>query len=277
MLTLAPKRPRTPSEPWGRNRLLLMLFAATTVAGLLVAGLGMVIWSALAAPGQPAVTAGSQGAATVAGSVRDRIAAAPMANLDPGAAFSPDPVTTSTSELRVPIAQIDLGPADVPTGFPHTAEGAVGQLAAIEKAVLESMSLPVTRDIHTAWVQPGGPSAEEWELTRNVESFLAAARQGGVEKDLTTLVSATPVAGLVKGSDGPDWSVVCVLMDVQAVIRTESRMGYGFCSRMAWNAGEQRWLVASGAEPARAPSAWPGSRAAAEAGWQTWIDEAGVR
>lgn len=277
MLTLAPKRPRTSLDPWGRNRLLLMLFAATIVAGLLVAGLGMAIWSAPAAPGQSAVTVGSQGAAPVAGSVRDRIAAAPMVSLNPEAAFSPDPVTTTTGALRVPIAQVDLGPADVPTGFPHTAVGAVGQLAAIEKVVLESMSLPVTRDVHTAWVQPGGPSVEEWELTRNVQSFLAAARQGGVEKDLTTLVSATPAAGLVKGSDGPDWAVVCVLMDVQAVIRTESRMGYGFCSRMAWNADEQRWLVASGAEPARAPSAWPGSRAAAEAGWQTWIDEAGVR
>ena len=277
MLTFAPKRPRTPSEPWGRNRLLLMLAAAITAAGLLLAGLGMAIWSAVAAPSQPAATAGSQGAAPTAGSVRDRIAAAPMITFNPDAAFSPDPVTTSTSELRVPIAHVDLGLADVPTGFPHTPVGAVGQLAAIEKAVLESMSLPATRDIHSAWVQPGGPSVEEWELTRNVQSFLAAARQSGVEKDLTTLVSATPAAGVVKGSDGPDWTVVCVLMDVQAVIRTESRMGYGFCSRMAWNPDEQRWLVAPGAPPAAAPSAWPGSRAAAEAGWQTWIDEAGVR
>jgi hypothetical protein len=277
MLTLAPKRPRTPSEPWGRNRLLLMLAAATIAAGLLAVGLGMAIWAALGTSGQRSVLSQSDRPAPEHVSVRDRIAAAPMVSLDPEAAFSPDPVTTPTSELRVPIAQIDLGPADVPTGFPHTAEGAVGQLAAIEKVVLESMSLPATRDIHSAWVQPGGPSAEEWELTRNVQSFLAAARQGGVEKDLTTLVSATPAAGLVKGSDGPDWTVVCVLMDVQAVIRTDSRMGYGFCSRMAWNAYEQRWLVAPGVPPAAAPSAWPGSRAAAEAGWQTWIDEAGVR
>ncbi len=277
MFSRAAKQARTASEPWGRNRLLLMLAAATMAAGILVVGLGMAIWSALGASGQQTVPAPSDGPVRAAGSVRDGIAAAPMVRLAPEAAFNPDPATTATRELLVPIAQVDLGPADVPTGFPHTPAGAVGQLAAIEKAVLESMSLPLTRDIHTAWVQPGGPSLEEWELTRNVQAFLAAARQGGVEKDLTTLVSATPAAGLVKGSDGSDWTVACVLMDVQAVIRTESRMGYGFCSRMAWDPGQGRWLVAAGPVPARAPSAWPGSRAAAEAGWQRWIEVAGVR
>ena len=51
--------------------------------------------------------------------------------------------------------------------------------------------------------------------------------------------------------------MVCVLLDVQAWIKTESRMGYGLCSRMEWVDG--RWQVAAGAEPAPAPSAWPGS------------------
>lgn len=147
----------------------------------------------------------------------------------------------------------------------------MGQLAAIEQTVLESMSLALTRDVHEAWVQPGGPSLDQWELTRDVQSFLASARQGGQEKDLTTLVTVTPAAGLVKGSDGPTWTVACVLMDVQAAIKAESRMGYGLCSRMEWVDG--RWQVAAGPVPVGAPSAWPGSRAAAEAGWLTWTDE----
>ena len=72
----------------------------------------------------------------------------------------------------------------------------------------------------------------------------------------------------MKGSDGPDWAVACVLLDVQAWIKTESRMGYGLCSRMEWVDG--RWQIAAGAEPAPAPSAWPGSNAAVAAGWLTW-------
>jgi hypothetical protein len=201
---------------------------------------------------------------------RDEIAAAAMPSVDPQAAFRPDPATAPSVSIVVPAPTVLDGPAGVPTGFPQTPEGAVGQLAAIEQAVLESMSLPRAREIHTSWVQPGGPGFEQWTLTRNVTSFLTSARQGGDEKDLTTVVSAAPAAALVKGSDGPSWTVACVLLDVQAWIKTESRMGYGLCARMEWVDG--RWQVAAGPEPAPAPSAWPGSNAAAAAGWLTWTE-----
>jgi hypothetical protein len=204
---------------------------------------------------------------------RDEVAAVGMASVDPQAAFHPDPATMSGGSIVVPQPTVLDGPADVPTGFPHTYEGAVGQWAAIVQTVLESMSLPRTLEVHATWVQLGGPSFEQWTLTRNVTSFLTAARQGGDEKDLTTIVAATPAAGLVKGGDGPDWAVVCVLLDVQAWIKTESRMGYGLCSRMEWVDG--RWQVAPGAEPAPAPSAWPGSNAAVAAGWLVWREGGG--
>jgi hypothetical protein len=73
---------------------------------------------------------------------------------------------------------------------------------------------------------------------------------------------------MVKGTDGPDWVVACVLLDIQVSIRTEARMGYGHCSRMQW--AEARWQIAPGVAPAKAPSAWPGSVAAVDAGWLTW-------
>ena len=168
---------------------------------------------------------------------------------------------------------MEAGPARVPAGFPHTPQGAVGQLAAIEKTVLESMSLSVAREVHQAWVEQGGPAVEDWELTRDVEAFLAAGRQGGQAKDFATLVSATPAAAIVKGVDGPDWVVACVLMDVQVSIRTDARMGYGFCARMQWSPTEQRWLIGAGTPPAPAPSTWPGSRAAMAAGWLSWAEE----
>jgi hypothetical protein len=263
-------RSAAPTQPWSRERLLVMLIGSALAVVLLLTGLVMAIVYSLAdRAAAPAVVA-QEGQVESSLPIRDRIAAAPMASLDPDAAFTPDPAVTEAAPIKVPMPPV-VGPAEVPSGFPHTPQGAVGQLAAIEQMVLESMSLPVTNTVHSAWAQPGGPSLEEWELTRNVQTFLASARQGGQEKDFTTLITANPAAGLVKGTDGPDWAVVCVLMDVQAAIKTESRMGYGLCSRMQWIDG--RWQIAAGAAPAKAPSAWPGSRAAADAGWLTWTDE----
>lgn len=263
-------RPADPG-PWSRNRLLATLAGITLTLGLLITGFGMAVWSAITTPDAATPAPAASGEAVVV-SVRDRIAAAPMVAVDEDAAFTPDPAAVVAPQIVVPVATVEAGPAGVPSGFPQTPEGALGQLAAIEKTVLESMSLPVARDVHRVWVEPGGPALEEWELTRNVASFLAAGRQGGPQKDLTTLVTVTPVAALVKGSDGPGWSVVCVLMDVQVAIRTEARMGYGFCSRMQWHPVEQRWLIAAGAAPAPAPSTWPGSVAAVEAGWLAWTE-----
>lgn len=267
------RAPRTTeAAPWSRARLLAMLGGLFLAVVLTLVGGGLAIWHATLGDTQPSRAATEQQATTPldARPDRDQIAAAAMASVDPQAAFHPDPATVPGGSIVVPQPTFLDGPAGVPTGFPHTFEGAVGQWAAIAQTVLEAMSLPRTRQAHTAWVQPGGPAFEQWTLTRNVTSFLTAARQGGDEKDLTTVVSATPAAGLVKGSDGPDWAVVCVLLDVQASIKTESRMGYGLCSRMQWIDG--RWRVAAGAEPASAPSAWPGSNAAVAAGWLVWSE-----
>ena len=273
MPTMSARYSRTDAVPWSRNRLLAMLAGIGVTLCVLLAGLAIAVWSAVVepVPTVPGATVNQQGGTAV--SVRDRIAAAPMASVDPDAAFSPDPATMQIRQIRVPVASVEAGPAGVAAGFPHTPQGAVGQLAAIEKTVLESMSLSVARDVHQAWVQPGGPAVEDWELTRDVEAFLAAGRQGGQAKDVTTLVSATPAAAIVKGVDGPDWVLACVLMDVQVAIRTDARMGYGFCSRLQWSPAEERWLIAAGSQPAAAPSAWPGSRAAAAAGWLSWAEE----
>ncbi len=272
MLSRRSTKPRVAVEtaPWGRTRLLVMIGGLMSAVALTMVGGGLAVWHAAVGDAIPEALA-SEIRPTPPGDVqtkRDEIAAAPMASVDPQAAFHPDPATTSAGSIVVPQPTVLDGPAGVPSGFPQTSEGAVGQWAVIVQTVLESMSLPCTREIHGAWVRPDGPGLEEWTLSRNVTSFLTAARQGGTEKDLTTVVSATPAGALVKGSDGSDWTVVCVLLDVQAWIKAESRMGYGLCSRMEWTDG--RWQVAAGAEPAAAPSVWAGSNAAVSAGWLTW-------
>jgi hypothetical protein len=199
---------------------------------------------------------------------RDQIAAEPMATVPQDAGFTPDPALTPAALIEIPVTLNGRGPTGVPTGFPQTPEGAVAQLAAIEQTVLESMSLPVTHEVHGAWTLPGAPSYDEWEMTANVQAFLRSGHQGGQSKDSTTVVTATPAMAMVKGTDGPDWVVACVLLDIQVSIRTEARMGYGHCSRMQW--AEARWQIAPGVAPAKAPSAWPGSVAAVDAGWLTW-------
>ena len=61
--------------------------------------------------------------------------------------------------------------------------------------VVEAMSIPVAHQIHTAWALPGGATAAEWAMTRNVQAFLTTIGDPGNTKDETVWVSATPVGG----------------------------------------------------------------------------------
>lgn len=256
-----------PNTAWSRPRLATLLGVVAVATITLLAGLAITLVNLLfATRGVPPAAPAALGSVLV--DRRDQIAAAPMAIVPDNAGFIPDPAVDAAQLIEVPVATNGRGPAAVATGFTQTPEGAVAQLAAIEQTVLEAMSLPLTREVHDAWSLPGAPSYDEWEMTANVRSFLRSGQQGGQEKDSTTVVTATPAMAMVKGVDGPDWVVVCVLLDVQVSIRRDSRMGYGHCSRMQWADG--RWQVAPGAAPAKAPSAWPGSVAAVAAGWLTW-------
>ncbi len=266
-----------PGQPWTRQRLLLALATAGLLVIAALLGVALAFTQAFVAGSWPATSTESPADATTtapgiadgsgSSAVRDRIAAAPMVSLPSEAATRPDPALTPAPPLRVPDAANGRGPAGVPV-FPHTYPGAVAQLAAIDVAVLEAMSIPHTREVHAAWVLPGGPAMDTWDLAANVAAFLRSSRQGAA-KDETTVVRVRPVGAIVKGTDGPDWLVACVLLDVSATIRAEARMGWGHCARMQWTDG--RWQIAPGVPPVPAPSAWPGSRAAVAAGWLSWV------
>lgn len=271
------KQPIQPGQPWSRQRLLLALATAGLLVIAALLGVALAFAQAVVAGSWPATSTGSPAEATTTApeiadasgpsAVRDRIAAAPMVSLPSEAATRPDPALTPAPPMRVPDAVNGRGPAGVPV-FPHTHPGAVAQLAAIDVAVLEAMSIPHTREVHAAWVLPGGPAMDTWDLAANVAAFLRSSRQGAA-KDEATVVRVRPVGAMVKGTDGPDWLVACVLLDVSATIRAEARMGWGHCARMQWTEG--RWQIAPGVPPVPAPSAWPGSRAAVSAGWLSWV------
>ena len=265
---------------WDRRRLLCILAAAVAVAVLLLVGLIFAVAHVVGSLGgddsQPAdIATGEQVSSGTAVGVehRDEIAAAPMLEV-PAEAMEPIEGSqhVDAPQIRIP-SGTDLGPVSVLTGFPHTPEGAVGQLAQVETTVLQSMSLAAASDAYQAWALPGGVSAENWALTQSVQTFLDSAEMGEA-KDPAATVTAQPVGALVKGTDGPDWVTACVLMKVSAVYREEGQVAFGHCERMQWVGG--RWMVASGLPPAPAPSTWPGTQLARDAGWRTWVSEAPV-
>jgi len=259
---------------WGRRRLLGILVAAAVVAALLLGGLGYAVYLAVAGIGEEAsantdVATGETDRSTVAQSAvhRDEVAAEPMLAVPESAAFPAETTSAKAPVIKVPAGTGVNGPAFVMTGFPHTPEGAIGQLAQIDLAVLQSMSLTTAAEVYNAWALPGGVRADEWWITASVQAFLTGTGMGEV-KDPSSSVSLEPAAALVKGTDGPDWTTVCVLMKVTASYKQEGQIAFAHCERMQWVGG--RWMVAPGAPPAPAPATWPGTQLAHEAGWRTW-------
>lgn len=265
---------------WGRRRLLAALALVAVSALALVAGLGYGLYVAVtdhpgtgAAPSPHAridVDLPASGPAR-----RDAIAAQPMLTVPPDAARPTTPTGRPLEPVVVPAAS-GVGPADVLAGYPHTSEGALGQLAAITQAVLQALDPARASVIHDAWSQPGAVPATEWEPVLNVGSFLAGAARAGVTPDAAGLstVTATPVGGQVKGADGPDWVLACVLMEISATSVRSATIAHGYCDRMTWTPTSDpaggRWVIAAGDAPAPAPATWPGTDLAARAGWLPW-------
>ncbi|MCE0485479.1 hypothetical protein [Ornithinimicrobium sediminis] len=275
------------AEAWGRGRLLAILAGAIGAGLVLLAGLGLFIWEALAddptdtlaradssntvAEQEPVELVLDESTLAEAGPARrEQIADADMPGVEDRRAFREGPVATTIVEpLEVPPAA-STGPVGVPTGYPRTPQGAVAQLAAIDVAVIQGMSVPATHEIYRSWSTGEGEPAA-WVMTRNVTDFLTAANQSGQHKESGLVVTATPAAGQVKGTDGDDWVVACVLLELNARLVEEARVAYGHCEAMTW-AGE-RWLIDTTHGVAPAPSTWPGTDLAARAGWRPWASD----
>jgi hypothetical protein len=250
--------------PMPRAGLLALLGVGVLVAVCLLFGLGYSLYRAANVGGDEKATAAST-PGTTPQTRRDEVAATAILAVDVEAGRTPGVAISLPPAVALPTSTA-TGAARVPAGFPHTPLGAAAQLAALEVHVLTAMSLPVAIEAYNAWALPGGVGAAAWSQTRNVQSFLTSARQQSNTKDTATLITVVPAGYQIKGTDGPDWLVACVLLDVHATIRDDARMGYGTCERMQWTDG--RWLIAPGTPPAAAPSTWPGSDLSVKAGWQ---------
>lgn len=267
-------------EGWGRHRLMAILATAVVAATALVGGLAYAVVLAVGGIDRPAsdrgvVATGIDDDTAIDQRVRgqahrDKVAAAPMFTVPDEAMFPSEPTTPSARDgrdgIEIPTGT-NLGPAQILSGFPHTPAGALAQLAQIDTAVLQAMSLQVAHEVYQAWALPAGVGAEDWWITQSVHAFLTSTSMGEV-LDPTAYVEVEPAAGSIKGTDGPDWLVGCVLLKVTASYRQEAQVAFGHCERLAWTG--ERWMIAAGTPPAPAPSTWPATAWAVQAGWRPW-------
>jgi hypothetical protein len=259
---------------WGKEKVLALLVAGALAGVLLLVGLGLAVYYAI----DPSPAAGARATsvrpqATAAGprlpgdaqrTRRDDLAAAPMRTAQASDA-QPSVLSTRDPGSIVLPRSTTGGPVGVPAGFAHTPAGALGQLAAIDTAALDSASIGGARAVIDHWAAPGGPTALTWSGVRAMADFLSAAGlSAGKPPDLALV--ATPLMGLVKATDGGDWVVACVDFEVDATLARTARVAVADCQRMAW-AGN-RWVVGPGTEPAPAPSIWPGTDASIDAGYK---------
>jgi hypothetical protein len=250
---------------WGRARLLTLLVVSALVALAVLAGLVLAVVAALTqdAPG-PADGAAQAAAPPTGMSRRDALAAAPMPSVAPEAAL-PGPLATEAAGVLELPRPAGVGPAEVPTGFPRTPEGALAQLAAIDVTAMESGSIDGVRRVIAAWAAPGGPTPETWSGVDGMARLLSAAGLSSAgSPQLAILVR--PAMGLIKGTVGAEFAVVCVDFEFTVTVEQTFRIAIADCQRMVW-AGDG-WVIGPGTEPAPAPSVWPGTDAAIAAGYR---------
>ncbi|SEK61282.1 hypothetical protein SAMN04515665_103180 [Blastococcus sp. DSM 46786] len=250
---------------WGPARLLTLLVVSALVALAVLAGLILTVITTFTDddPG-PADTTPQAAAPATDMSRQDALAAAPMPHAEPEAAL-PGPLTTEAAGVLELPRPTGIGPAEVPTGFPRTPEGALAQLAAIDVTAMESGSVDGVRRVISEWAAPDGPTPETWSGVNGMARMLSAAGLSSAGSPLLAIV-VRPLMGLIKGTVDPDFAVVCVDFEFTVTVEQTSRVAIADCQRMVWTG--DRWLIAPGPEPAPAPSVWPGTEAAIAAGYR---------
>lgn len=270
---------------WSRTKLLALLAGGVVVAVLLLAGLTLAVVEAVGPAGTGpghgpvprtpnrtdfdgrvsggSVLVGAGLAADLA--AREELAARPMPAV-PESASHPMPV--SVTDPGAPILlppSTRIGPAGVPSGYPHTPQGALAQLAAINQTALNTASMVGVRTVITGWALPGGPTTSTWSGVHAMAALLTAAGMSGGGSGQLAVV-ATPLMGLVKGTVGHDFVIPCLDMELDVTATVTARGAVADCQQMVWQAG--RWWIGPGPEPAVGPSVWPDTDLAVQVGYR---------
>jgi len=253
-----------PDTEWTRMRLQALLGVAVVVVLALMAG---GVWSVVSM--LTGSSPNNDAASTSPQSAQDQLAdkqlpEAPLEAAQPGTLSSGE---TGTLEMPAPM---EVGEVGVATGYPHTPEGALAQLAAIDSTALSSASVRVAQDVISQWAAPGGPTAESWSGVQGLAALLESA---GMSSDAqnTITIAVEPKMGFIKGTVGDDFVIPCIGFIITATTATgqPQQVAAADCQRMVWQEG--RWVIGEGDEPAPAPSLWPGSQASFDAGYQ-WLE-----
>lgn len=247
-------------EEWNRRRLQVLLGMAALVVAAVVTG---IVWSVIELVSVGAVNDEPRAEYGAAGRDSDAASASYVEGAQPG------PLSTgSTGTIRIPQASA-LGEAQVGTGFPQSAEGALAQLIAIDRRAIESASVVTAQDVIAAWAAPGGPSPEGWSGVAAVQMLLEAA---GLPANGSTdlVIQLDPVMGLIQDA-GPGTATVCVDFILTATVagNQPDRVAAADCQHMTWRS--DRWAIAPGEEAALTPSLWPGTQASYDAGYR-WLE-----
>jgi hypothetical protein len=266
-----------PAPEWSRQKMLALLIGAGVTAVLLIVGIALAVVYAVHPVRHTAeqdatsssTTGGSgigkSGQSGTAVDPRDALAGKPMSTVDE-ADSHPGPVSTNDPGTPITLpAATSAGPAQVPTGFPHTPQGAMAQLAAIDQTALQSGTLVGAREVIQGWAMPGGPTTSSWSGVRAMAEFFDAAGLSGGGNNQLAIV-ATALMGQIKGSVGPDFVVPCVDLEIDVTLQQTSRGAAADCQRMVWNGTS--WMVGPGSEPAPAPSVWPDTDTAIGVGYR---------
>ena len=267
-----------PAPEWSRQKMLALLIGAGLTVVLFVVGVALAVVYAVKPAGhtaeqnitQTGTSRSGRGGAggwgqPAAADPRDALADKPMMSVDEDASH-PGPVSTADPGTPITLpAATGTGPAQVPSGFPRTPEGAMAQLAAIDQTALQSGTLQGAREVISAWAMPGGPTPTTWSGVRALAQFFdAAGLSGGGTHQLA--IAVTPLMGQIKGSVGADFTVPCIDFEVDVTLQQTSRGAAADCQRMQWNG--TRWMVGPGAEPATPPSVWPDTDTAIAVGYR---------
>lgn len=222
---------------------------------------------------EPATLSGPPGTALpvpgpLPGDPETALATRPMTWL-PAEAAQPHPQSARTAgpPIVLPSASQRAG-RWIPDGFPPTAEGALAQLVALNQAGMSGGDPEIYDRAYAQLALPGAPPVADAGLHVLLREFRKAAgiAAGEMTDGLTVRYEVTH--GLIKGTaDSGRYVVACTLGQFSVDDQGQgTSVGVGDCQALRWTGST--WRISPGPRAAYAPSAWPGTSEAVDAGYR---------